>query len=360
MNRHRVLTGILGLLMLVLIGTSLPACTPTPVPYLALQGASATMTVYYIQETATAWPARGTATAETWQATQTVAAISVQATAQALRQQELAFAATATNEAMYAALNATATAQARAFDATATAQAQAFNATATAQAWNLASTATAETYQQRATATAAAAQATATVQAAEAERLRLQAERERLVQPLRAYGPWLGFFVALTLFAWGVYRLIVVLELRGRALPRDDRGDAPIIIVERGPRLVLVDPDRLARPTLTVDTQGAPAAPALVSDAMQERTTARDQAIDLAHRGLPAGSGRPRVTPQQAARVMAQPPLPAAGGQPPIRVLAVEQARPWLRDVRPQLIELAITREGREGREGEGGSHGTE
>ena len=298
--------------------------------YLQAIQAQATLDTVHAQQTATAIAQSATATAQAWEYAATEQALRATATAQAWQ--------------------ATATAQAQIVQATATAEA--IHATATAQAWQ--ATATVETFQsqQQATATAAAwevqatstavaARAIATAQAAEAEKAELEATRARITYPVRAYGPWVMLFAAVALLLWGGYRLIRVEAIRRQTIPRDARGDAPIVIVERNGKLVALDVDRNFGPATIVDAQGQVAQPALAPPEQQARVTTLDQLVDMAHRGLPGGSGerKRKPTPAQTMRVLERqlPPRPGV-----VQIVQPAQVRTWLREVQPQALQDVI------------------
>lgn len=168
-------------------------------------------------------------------------------------------------------------------------------------------TMTAEAWAVQATAEAKEAEAIAIIQASEAEKAELEAKRARLTYPVRAYGPWAMLFAAVALLLWGGYRLIQAEVIRRRVIPRDARGDIPIIVVERDGTLVAIDVDRSFGPATVIDAQGQVTQPALAPPELQERVTARDQAVDLATRGLPGKPARRQST--AAAYKMAAPPL---------------------------------------------------
>ena len=279
------------------------------------QRAEAALASAYAQQTATAQALQVTATARAWQTT--VEAAYVQGTATAQVEQ------------------ARATATAVAVQTTATAETARFwhSATATAAAWSI-----------QATATANAVHAISTIQAAEAAQAELEARRAAAVAPLRAYGPWFAFFASFGLLLWLGYRW-------GRAwtkyqsIARDARGDAPMLLFNQpNGDVVILDPDRSFGPATIVGA--AVTQPTLVNADYQAQVTARDQAVDLVHRGLPqparpAQSRRP--TPTQAAQLLTQSPTPHNGS---VRLVPPAQVRDWLREVRPQVLREALTLEG--------------
>jgi len=295
--------------------------------YLSAIEAEETLRRYYADQTATAEARK----AAEWQATMTadVQAWNMTATAQ-VREWET-------------------TATAIAWQTTATAEAQARaiaweNATATAQAIRTENDLrmTAVAWQVTQTAVAAEQAANDALRAEQLEREQLATKRERLVYPVRAYGPWVILVATVVVIIWGAWRLIRASEHRVSVVHRDARGDAPLIPVRTpGGGIVLLDPDRSFGPAMVVDGSGKVSQPALAAPEAQERTTARDQAIDLAHRGLPGGTATPRrVTPQQAA-ALAQSTTPASLG--PVQVVNPGQVRAWLRDVEPQALQQALT-----------------
>ncbi|MGC8947484.1 MAG: hypothetical protein ACP5N6_15165 [Anaerolineae bacterium] len=302
--------GVLGVVVLLLVASCV-----TPTPY---QPDVSTALRPTIEQGAVDLYLAGVKAEETLQAVralETSTAVAGRATATAQAQAIVATRAAWEAEATRAAWGATATAASH--QATATAQAQAAAATATRAAWEA-----------EATRTAVAVVAIATAQAAQAEKARLEAERARLTYPIRAYGPWALLFTAFVLLIWVGYRMARAAEARLRAIPRDSRGDAPILIrpMPRG-REAIVDPDRSLGPALVVDAEGVHQ-PQLAPLEYQSQVTARDQAVDLVSRGLPGQARRRRL-----------PPLIALPSRPPmIRIVPPEQVRPWLEEVEPKIL----------------------
>ena len=354
MKRNVLLTAIAVLVVVVLLA---PSCanstyyTATPPPYTptsaglagayleaaraeaerdqaanqaTVQAAIAIATLQAIEanaESASAQAAaQAQATAVAVNAAATMQAMSIQATAA-----DMSFRATQTAEAQ------SVMATANAYNATATAMARSLQATAQADSW----TATAEAVQARGTATAAAVEAIH--QATLLEREALELERARRVQPVRTWGPWALLALAGVGLALLIWRAAVVLELRGRAVKRDQRGDAPVFLLPLpGGGVAMVDPDRGWGPA-TVVNGGTVTAPQLAPPEYQERTTARDQAVDLKTRGLPT---QRRLTPRRRVPTMLRPGPPPNQG-PMARVIRPEQVRPWLEDVEGQLALTA-------------------
>lgn len=282
----------------------------------AKDAAEATLAVFWAQETVRVREQSAAATA-TQQAADRMATAT-------------AWAATATASSV----QATATAQAQAQAATATATAWAATATADAVAWSQAATATRTAWEVNATATRTTWEAVATAQAAQAEQARLEAERARLTYPVHAYGPWALLLAAVGLLLWAGYRMARAAEARVRAVPRDARGDAPILVLPlQGGGEVVVDPDRSFGPVLEV--RNGVAQPQLAPPEYQAQVTGRDQAVDLVSRGLPSGTGtginHRRLLPRLVGAT--QPPRPL------IRIVPPDQVRPWLEEVEPKVLE---------------------
>lgn len=132
------------------------------------------------------------------------------------------------------------------------------------------------------TATADASDATATavyvgmISTEQAEILRMNTERQRIVNDMTAVMPFvIGILATLMLGLIAVVLVRVAVPVL-RVIQRDARGDAPIIITPQG---AYVDLDRNTGPMLD------PSQTMLADGATQERTTARDQMVDLQHRG---------------------------------------------------------------------------
>lgn len=303
--------------------------------YLAAIEAEETLRRYHADQTATAearvaaeWQATMTADVQAWNMTATAQAQAWEMTATAI-----AWQATATAEAL---------ARARAWE----------NATATAQAIRTENDTrmTVTAWQVTQTAVAAEQAANAALRAEQLDREQLITRRERLVYPVKAYGPWVMLLAAVAVIIWGAWRLIRASEHRLAAVPRDARGDAPLIPVRLpGGGIAWYDPDRSFGPALVVDQAGQVSQPPLAAAELQERTTARDQAIDLAHRGVPGAAAiSRRVTPRQAAALAQDTASPSLE----VQVVAPDQVRAWLREVEPQALQQALTLE-EEGRDAE-------
>lgn len=310
----------------VLLFLLLTACADTTAPQMLPQAEAARLAVIM---TATAEAERERMAQGYANATATVTAGHAQATA--------------TMESYYievARINATATAEAF---ARAEAQRQA-DATATAVAFYP-------------TATAIAQAATEREMELERQSLALEIERQKaarrarrdeMLMPFTTYGPWFLGIVLAVVTIYGLIRLIITLELRGRAIKRDARGDAPLMLLRNGRELVVFDGDRAFGPVTRMGENGI-SMPALVDDAYQAQVTMRDQAVDLATRHLPRPDGEQRAmgSRQRAAAKLAM----TGGAAPsPVRVVEAQAVRNWLRDVTPQALALSMEEVGDEQR----------
>ena len=250
--------------------------------------------------------AHATAQAQVVQAT--AAAVAAQATAQAAAIQATAEAramnATATTEAWDR--QTTATAQSKADSATATAQVIAWEATSTQRAWEGKTTATAEAVQ----ATEGSHHATMTRQA---ER------REETMGYARDYGlPLLLLSGASGLVVFIVY-IIRQQAKRPIVYPRSVLGDAePMAFPRPEGGYTLVDLDRQPGPVLLVGPTGNVDAPQLRDPGQEERTTARDQVLDMSTRPK-LGPGHKGGAPPELP--LAPPPTPQIPGLRSVRVI---------------------------------------
>ncbi len=290
--------------------------------------AQATLDVFHAQQTATAVSVQSTVSAQIWSATATAQAQSAQATATAWQ---------TTVEAAQA--QATATAQAQAGQATATVQAQATaqarseaqaaaTATIEARLFEQAFQSTAEARQVQAQATAQALQALATVQAAEARQFELAAEREERINAVKAWTPLALLLVGTGVLIYAIIQIVITDTVRRRNIPRDARGDAPLVPFRAGPVAGFYNEDRAFGPVLVLNPDGTVAQPGFVDPEYQDRVTGRDQLIDLRHRGLPYAAGRAGGPRRLPARWRDERPTPRAlpGLQPPREFRALRHA----------------------------------
>jgi len=228
------------------------------------------------------------------------------------------------------------TAAERSFQLTVAEQERRDMLTRTAQEWSDRLTADAYFMSQHRTATAEIVQATRTVEHATATR---RAERR---EEVLAYGRDFGLpLILLALLICVILLLIYGIQwYLHRPVPfdRDWRGDArPLLMPTRDGKYVLVDLDRQPGPAMIVHPDGTVGAPQLRSPAQEERTTARDQVVDLSTRPRPGGPGRgnppslplaPPPSPQGLRRIAILRRLDqatAAGMIPPILAASLEE-----------------------------------
>ena len=275
----------------------------------------------------------------------------VQAYVDANASQATAVAAVATAQYFTAGLTATAdahdqSATQQAFNLQATQQAE--NISSTQQAWNATSTSSSAQATQSAsgTTTASAAQAIWTAQAIDVTSTAAQAsvqayateqysnartdeltlQRRELMNNVEAVTPWAAFgisFIAAILFVFRWTRV--------RVIQRDERGDAPLLLNTIDG--IAYDADRHPLSTaglLRNDLQRLPQ----LSAENHTLTTAHDQMLDLATR-LP---NSPRLQEKLTAAIASSDPK----STPQVQVIPEEQAKLWLKDVLPHLLQDAI------------------
>lgn len=218
---------------------------------------------------------------------------------------------------------------------------QAAQATEAALEAHRQATATAGELQAQGTATASAAliqtatayppQATAT-QAALNNIRREDDARERaarwaaFVAPIRAMAPTALIFVAFVLLILGAvgayHRLMPVLELRLRAVPRGPH-DAPLVLFGLpGGRVLAWDADRNLGPGAIIAPTGATLT-GFSDPLLQARVTTQDQAVDLV-RGLPREPRQQKMAKELAVNLLTQ-----AAPEPEQPPAALPDAAPW-------------------------------
>lgn len=247
--------------------------------------------------------------------------LSARATQQAINalvtQQAQAVQATATAQAVQAtvqaeAIRATQTVEARNWAATSTAEALAREATATAQYRADVAMATQQARNDRATATHEAIQSTALAYQATATRAAEQ--REIVLGYGRDYGIPIVLFAALIGLGWLIYYSLQEYKKKPVIYSRNFLGDAePLGIPVDGGGHVFVDLDRQPGAALKVLPSGEVTAPVLRGTGQEERTTARDQAVDAMTR---LGAGH-----RGASVVLPAPPQAPAPGLRSVRIL---------------------------------------
>jgi len=259
-----------------------------------------------------------------------------------------AVAAVATAE--YFSMQLTATIEAR--NQIATQQAVSVNSLATERAWNATSTAdsihaatTASAVAQQAiwtqramditaTANSAAVQAYATQQYSLARNEELSIRRKEMMNSVAAIVPWsvgVGTFVVMVIafMRWS----------RVRVIQRDPRGDAPLLLnVVDG---VAYDFDRHPTSTGGVQREDIKLLPKF-SASDHTQTTARDQAVDLATRGLLRENTPHR---KQLGQTKMNTHLLPNSSTPQIEIIDASQAKPLFHDVIPHIVQDAIETE---------------
>ncbi|MEN4011392.1 MAG: hypothetical protein ROW48_05120 [Bellilinea sp.] len=316
------------LLILMFAGGILTACDDAAYfsadPHVS--GVQARATLEFVQ-------AVQTSTAQALYAAEWQATVQAGATQDAI--QAAYVAAQATEEGIRAAAAATQTQQV--WNATATADSSQATATAAANAtavsWS--STATHSVWNNQATAEVASVQALQTAQAAQADMARMAAERQRTINTIQAAAPWVILAIAVPLVAYLAWIWGNAEALRRRAIPRDPRGDAPILILDDHGRRNVIDPDLFFGAAMSIGKNGQPEAPLLAAPELQSQVKARDQAVDLVSRGLPGQPPRRRALP-----ALTQPALNPLLGN--VRVVEPDEVKDWISDVLPRIQQKAL------------------
>lgn len=207
------------------------------------------------------------------------------------------------------------TRQAMALEGTRARQTWEQDATATAWAVGYQATAQVEYDARRASATAEVIRATRNSHQATATRAAEQ--REMTLGAARDFGlPMLGLALIIACIIGGVW-LARELMNRPHTMQRSLLGDAePVMFKQRDGSYTLIDLDRQPSAALRLLPGGEVEAPQLRSAGQEERTTARDQALD--------GVSRPRMGgghSAQPAVQMAEPPSAAMEGLQGVRIL---------------------------------------
>lgn len=222
------------------------------------------------------------------------------------------------------------TATQQSWSAAATAQSDQATSTAQAQmsATSFAQAATQSALDATATALWANGRAHATAMAGQAESVQMAVERERMTNQVKAAAPWVVSLLVLALALAVVWR-----RTRIRVIPTGQPGDKPLLLdLVDG---VVTDPDLSNNPqagTRRADLRVLPAP----SPEVQAQVKSRDQAVDLATRGiaLPAGTTQhPRR--KIAAEMMSAAQLPI---QTSVTILPADRAAALVGDVIPAIV----------------------
>ncbi len=324
MKSHKVLV----LLMLLLLSWILAACVAESYDSVDpnISGVKARATLEFVQ-------ALQTSTAQAQNS------VRWQATVQAARTQDAfqatSLAAQATDASSRAAASLAQTQQA--WSATATVNSDLTTATAaaneTAESWS--ATVTQAAWFSQATAETASLQALQTAQAAQADMARMAVERQRTINQIQATAPWVILAIVVPFVIYLAWQFGSVEALRRRAIPRDSRGDAPILILDDHGRRNVIDPDLFFGAAVSIGRNGRPEAPTLAAPELQAPVKARDQAVDLVSRGLvgqpPQKRALPSITPVNPNRQLAN-----------VRVVEPEEVKDWLSDVLPRIQRQAL------------------
>ena len=324
MKSHKVLV----LLMLFLSGWILVACvaeSPTGIDP-NISGVKARATLEFVQ-------ALQTSTAQAQNSARWQATVQAARTQDAFQATQLA--AQATDASVHAEAAAAQTQQA--WSATATMKSDLTTATAaanaTAESWF--ATVTQAAWFSQATAETAGLQALQTAQAAQADMARLAAERQRTINQIQAAAPWVILAIVVPLVAYLAWQFGNAETLRRRAIPRDSRGDAPILILDNHGRRNVIDPDLFFGAAVSIGRNGRPEVPILAAPELQSAVKARDQAVDLVNRGLPGQSPQRRTLP-----ALSKPPSESGLGN--VRVVEPDEVKDWLSDVLPRIQRQAL------------------
>jgi len=207
----------------------------------AMRNAQATLTILNAQATATIAAVQDRSTAIAYNTTATAAAIHTNATAVSHHATIAAESHRATATASAQQRQIVATADSRRATATVSAINFAHRATETACAWNLGVQATVQSHQTR-----------STVQAAEAQRAILKYEREKMIAPVKTYGPWLFFFLIVVILAFaGLAILRTYLhayEIQSSKIYRDENGEMPVLVINANRHLQTWDENKAINP----------------------------------------------------------------------------------------------------------------
>lgn len=149
-----------------------------------------------------------------------------------------------------------------------------------------------------------------TAQARQEQRAEMALQADAATNVLKTWAPWVIGLAVLVVIGIVIWKLLPVLELRLRTIRRGPH-DAPLILLDPGHQTTVIDPDRSFGPALLSGPSGVQVAGQAADPGLQDRVTARDQAVDLA-RALPPGQRR---TFQQLTATTHQPPAQPIEGE---------------------------------------------
>lgn len=183
-----------------------------------------------------------------------------------------------------------------------------------------------------ATADVASVQAFATKQYSIARTEQLSLERRELMNNVVAITPWAMLIITFVFLAIFFKRWT-----RVRIIQRDPRGDAPLLLdVVDG---VAYDADRHPTSTAGLQREDIKRLPQF-SASDHTQTTARDQMVDVATRGLPGTSQRKAISKQ-----LNDEKLLGVSSIPKIETIDPISARPLFKDVIPHIVQDSIDAE---------------
>jgi hypothetical protein len=183
-----------------------------------------------------------------------------------------------------------------------------------------------------ATADVASVQAFATKQYSIARTEELSLERKELMNNVAAITPWAMLVITFVLLAIFFKRWT-----RVRIIQRDPRGDAPLLLdVIDG---VAYDADRHPTSTAGLQREDIKLLPKF-SASDHTQTTARDQMVDIATRGLPGTTQRKAISKQ-----INDEKLLGDRSIPKIETIDINLARPLFKDVIPHIVQDSIDAE---------------
>jgi hypothetical protein len=188
-----------------------------------------------------------------------------------------------------------------------------------------------------ATADTASVQAFATEQYGIARTEELSLKRKELVNNVAAVVPWMSL---ICIFA--VLVVVLIRWSRVRIIQRDPRGDAPLLLnVVDG---VAYDFDRHPTSTGGLQREDIKLLPKF-SASDHTQTTARDQMLDLATRGLPSTNQKKGINKQLKEENLSGDKLLGDGAMPKIETIDANSARPLFKDVIPHIVQDSIDAE---------------
>jgi hypothetical protein len=183
-----------------------------------------------------------------------------------------------------------------------------------------------------ATADIASVQSYATKQYSIARTEELSLQRKELTNNMAAIMPWVVFMITFVTLAIFFRRWT-----RVRIIPRDPRGDAPLLLdIVDG---VAYDADRSPTSTAGLQREDLKQLPQFSAED-HTQTTTRDQMLDLATRGTPGTNQR-----KAASRQLKDELKSGDGNMPKIETLDANSARPLFKDVIPHIVQDSIDAE---------------